>query len=227
MFASVVHLLESTEGTAMYQPPQFRENRKAIMHELMRSHPFATLVSIKDGDICVDHLPLLVHSEASQSGTIRGHIAKGNPLWRNGSAGFSALAIFQGPQAYITPSWYPSKKEHGRVVPTWNYAVVHARGKMRFIDDRDWLAAHLIELVKRHEGHRVVPWKISDAPDDYVGRQLKGIVGLELEVTDLEGKWKVSQNKDAKDRKGVQRGLLIEADRDAASMAKLVGTRGH
>ena len=113
------------------------------------------------------------------------------------------------------------------MVPTWNYAVVHARGKIRFINDRDWLAAHLIELTKRQERHRPVPWKISDAPEDYVERQLKGIVGLELEVTSLEGKWKVSQNRDAKDRRGVRRGLLLEPDRDAAAIAKLVETRGR
>jgi len=222
MFAPVVHPFESTEGTAMYQPPQFRENRKEIMHELMRSHPFATLITIKDGDICADHLPLLIHSEASQYGTIRGHIAKGNPLWCNESAGFNALAIFQGPQAYITPSWYPSKKVHGKVVPTWNYAVVHARGKLRFIDDRDWLAAHLIELTSRNERHRAAPWKISDAPRDYVERLLRGIVGFELEITSLEGKWKVSQNKEAKDRKGVQNGLLLESNQDATAIAELV-----
>lgn len=210
----------------MYQPPQFREDRKEIMHELMRTHPFATLITIKDGDICADHLPLLIHSEVSQYGTVRGHVAKGNPLWRRGNDGPNALAIFQGPQAYITPSWYPSKKEHGKVVPTWNYAVVHARGEIRFIDDRDWLAAHLIELTTRQERDRPVPWKISDAPEDYVERQLKGIVGLELEITSLEGKWKVSQNRDAKDRKGVQRGLLLERDKDAAAIAKLVEAAG-
>jgi len=215
------------ESVAMYQPPQFREDRKEVMHELMRLHPFATLISIKDGDICADHLPLLVHSEVPKYGIVRGHIAKGNTLWGSRTGATSALAIFQGPQAYITPSWYPSKKEHGKVVPTWNYAVVHARGEMRFIDDRDWLAAHLIELVERHERHRPAPWKISDAPEDYIERQLKGIVGLELEVTSLEGKWKVSQNKDATDRKGVQHGLLLEPGKDAAAIAKLVENRGH
>ena len=155
----------------MHQPTFFREERTDIIHKLMRAHPFATLVSIQNGDICADHLPLVIHEEHSTSGTIRGHIAKGNPLWRNGGTSSDIVAIFQGPQAYITPSWYPSKKEHGKVVPTWNYVAVHARGKLTLTDDNSWLLDHLSELTKRHEHNNPVPWNVSDAPDDFIQRQ--------------------------------------------------------
>ena len=127
----------------MYQPPLFREDRIEVMHDLMRAHPFALLVSCVVGSPTADHLPLVVHAELSAKGTIQGHIAKANPLWANRSKLSAAMAVFQGPQAYVTPSWYPSKKQHGKAVPTWNYAVVHARGDLRFVDDADCLSSHI------------------------------------------------------------------------------------
>lgn len=209
----------------MRQPAIFCEDRIEVMHELMGMHPFATLISIQNGEIAADHLPLVLHEDLSQSGTIRGHVAKSNPLWKNRGSICNVVAIFQGPQAYITPSWYASKKEHGKAVPTWNYVVVHARGTLTMIDDETWLSEHLIELTSRHESHRPDQWKVSDAPDDFIERQLRGIVGIELVVEKLEGTWKASQNKDEKDRAGIQEGLRLENICEAKAVAKLVERR--
>ncbi len=195
------------------------------MHELMRMHPFATLISIQNGEIVADHLPLVLHEDLSQSGTIRGHVAKSNPLWNNRADICSVVAVFQGPQAYITPSWYASKKVHGKVVPTWNYVVVHARGTLTMVDDETWLSEHLIEITNKHERHLVDPWKVSHAPDNFIERKLKGIVGVELVVEKLEGTWKVSQNKDEKDRAGIQKGLELENTCEAKAIAELVEHR--
>lgn len=209
----------------MYQPPIFREERIEVMHQLMRAHPFATLVSLQDGALSADHLPLALVEETGSPGRLRGHVAKGNPLWSAGMGDNEALAIFQGPQAYVTPSWYPSKSEHGKVVPTWNYAIVHARGTLSFHSDPSWLLDHLVNLTGKQESTRPSPWQVSDAPDEYIERQLKGIVGVELEVTSLEGKWKVSQNKDEQDRSGVVSGLQQEGTREAEAVANLVSDR--
>ena len=212
----------------MYQPPHFKEDRIEVMHELMRAHPFATLVSVQDGRLAADHLPLVIFPELSEKGTVRGHIAKANPLWKERAKLSPAiLAVFQGPQAYVTPSWYPSKKEHGKVVPTWNYAVVQAHGELVFHDDPVWLAEHLQEITQRQEKHRPDPWAVNDAPDDYMARQLKGIVGIEFVIRQLEGKWKVSQNRNEQDRVGVQQGLLLEAGDDAVAVSRLVGAAGR
>jgi transcriptional regulator len=211
----------------MYQPPHFREDRIEVMHDLMRAHPFATLISVQAGCLSADHLPLVVSPELSEKGTVRGHIAKANPLWKQREdLSPTILAVFQGPQAYVTPSWYPSKKEHGKVVPTWNYALVQAHGELEFHDDPVWLLEHLREITRRQEGHRQVPWEVSDAPDEFIARQLNGIVGIEFAVTRLEGKWKVSQNRSEQDRNGVQRGLLLEPGEDAVAVSRLVGGVG-
>lgn len=212
----------------MYQPPHFREDRIEVMQELMRAHPFATLVSVQEGRLAADHLPLVIFPELSEKGTVRGHIAKADPLWKE-REGLSAtiLAVFQGPQAYVTPSWYPSKKEHGKVVPTWNYAVVQAHGELVFHDDPVWLVEHLQEITQRQEEHRPAPWAVHDAPNDYMARQLKGIVGIEFVISQLEGKWKVSQNRNEQDRMGVQQSLLLEAGDDAVAVSRLVRAAGR
>ena len=214
------------KGRTMYQPPLFREERPEVMHGLMRAHPFATLVMLEEGALSANHIPLVIHPELSENGVLRGHVSKGNPLWTKHDPTVEALAIFQGPQHYVTPSWYPSKKAHGKVVPTWNYAVVHAYGTLETYEDPTRLLAHLNELTNRNEIERPVPWEVSDAPDEFVAKQLKGIVGLEIAITRLEGKWKVSQNRDEKDRRGVSRGLVVENDRDAAAMSDLVAQYG-
>lgn len=206
----------------MFQPPIFREERIEVMHDLMKEHPFATLVSSENGHLSADHLPFAVHSELSENGILRGHIAAGNPLCRGTQERMDVLAVFQGPQAYVSPSWYPSKQEHGKAVPTWNYAVVHAYGVLRFSKDPDWLKDHLVELTSRNESHRTSSWAVSDAPSDYLARQLKGIVGIEIEVETLSGSWKVSQNKADQDRAGVVAGLLRENATQAAAVSDLV-----
>lgn len=212
----------------MYQPALFREDRLDVMQGLMRAHPFALLVSTQTGALAADHLPLALHEELSEKGTLHGHIAKGNPLWlKRDWEVAEVLCVFQGPQAYITPSWYPSKQQHGNVVPTWNYAVVHAQGTLHFREDPNWLLAHLNELTARQEGHLPDAWQVSDAPEDYIARQLKGIVGIEVEVTSLDGKWKMSQNKEEMDRMGVAQGLSQAPGQDAAAVSQLVKRAGN
>ncbi len=206
----------------MFQSPIFREERTNVMHKMMHDYPFATLVSASESSLSADHIPLVLHPELSKIGTIRGHISIANPLWRNGEEEAQVLAIFQGPQAYISPSWYPTKQEHGKVVPTWNYVVVHAHGMLRFIKDHDWLLEHLGELTKRNENHRADPWAVSDAPDEFVARQLKGIVGIEIEVKSLSGTWKLSQNKNHQDKEGVEQGLADENTEQAIAVSNLV-----
>lgn len=206
----------------MYQP-LFREERLDVLQDLIRAQPLATLVSSAAGQIQADHVPLVLLADQSDKGVLRGHVAKGNGLWRNRAELESVMAIFQGPQSYVTPSWYPSKQEHGKVVPTWNYVVVHARGAFRFVDDADWLMAHLGALTDQHEQDRTAPWAVSDAPADYLSRQLRGIVGVEMTIESLEGVWKVSQNRDTRDRAGVQEGLLREQTADADEISRLVG----
>ena len=207
----------------MYQPPHFREDRLEVMHDLIKANPFATLVSTQAGSLAADHIPLNLHPELSANGTLRGHIAKANPLWKKTDAPFEVLVIFQGPHAYITPSWYPSKQEHGRVVPTWNYVTVHAYGTIVFHDDKAWLSDHVAALTFRNENHRAEPWRVSDAPDDFLAGQMKGIVGIEIVISRLEGKWKVSQNRKEQDRLGAKRGLLNEPGEDAVAISDLIG----
>lgn len=206
----------------MFQPPLFREERMDIMHMLMTDHPFATLVSVATGDLSADHVPLVLHAGLAPKGILRGHLAKGNPLCGAAGAAMPVLAVFQGPQAYVSPSWYASKAEHGKVVPTWNYAVVHAHGTLRFRTDPDWLMEHLAELTSRNERHRAAPWAVTDAPPAYIARQLKGLVGIEIEVERLSGTWKLSQNKNERDRTGVERGLLGEGSQQAGDVSRLV-----
>lgn len=206
----------------MFQPAIFRIEDIETMHQLMLDHPFATLISSQNGHINADHLPLVLHPELSEKGVIRAHIAKGNSLWLERDNSMEALAIFHGPQAYISPNWYPSKKQHGKAVPTWNYAVVHAHGTLTFKTEDDWLLEHLVEISKRQEDDREDSWEVSDAPQNYLAKQFKGIVGVEIEITQLVGKWKVSQNKDKLDRAGVQEGLKLEDTEGAFLISDMV-----
>lgn len=210
----------------MFQPPIFREERADVMHALMRAHPFATIVSAATGALTADHVPLVLHEEG-EGVILRGHVAAGNPLFRQTDGAIETLAIFQGPQSYVTPSWYASKREHGKVVPTWNYVVVHARGTLRFVRETDWLLQHLRELTAQHESHRPEPWEVADASAEFVARQLKGLVGFEIAIGDLAGTWKVSQNKNAADSKGVEDGLRDEGDPLKASVSNLVRERAR
>ncbi|MEO6610519.1 MAG: FMN-binding negative transcriptional regulator [Aestuariivirga sp.] len=209
----------------MYLPPAFREDRLDVQQGLIRKHPFGLLVTVgRDGPIA-SPLPFVLDSSASTLGTLRGHLARGNAQWKESRLDINALVIFQGPDVYVTPSWYETKRETGKVVPTWNYATVQARGKLKVMDDAGWLAAQISALTNQMEGKRAKPWAVSDAPADYIQSQIKGIVGLEIEIAEIEGKWKVSQNRPMADRRGVADGLA-EGDGSNSAMIELVKTYG-
>jgi transcriptional regulator len=212
----------------MYAPAQFEESDPAVLRALVAAHPLGAWVTLCAGEIVVDHVPFLLEPRGGEHGTLVGHVARANPVWRGlATATTASVIVFQGPQAYITPSWYASKREHGKVVPTWNYAVVHAHGMPRAIEDAAWLHALVSRLTATHEAPRTAPWQVDDAPRDYVDGMLRAIVGIEIPLTRLVGKWKVSQNRGAADRAGVASGLATQAGTDAAAMAALVRTHGQ
>jgi transcriptional regulator len=208
----------------MYIPEHFAEPRIEVLHELIRLHPLAALVATVEGDLCVSHLPMVLQPRG-EFGTLVGHVARANPIWQQLGAG-NAVAIFQGPQSYVTPNWYASKQAHGKVVPTWNYAVVHAHGRPRAMHDREWLLAQVSQMTARQEAGQRSPWQVSDAPADFTERLLGGIVGIEMPVEVLRGSWKVSQNRPLADRLGVAAGLQSSEDSQAHAMARLVRERG-
>ena len=191
----------------MYQPAHFVERDADTLLALMKAHPLATLVRA-GAELAADILPLEVE-RVGEGWRITGHVARANPLWRTAD-GQPVLVVFQGPQAYVSPNWYPSKAQHGKMVPTWNYAVVQVRGRLRAIDDPAWVLALVTRLTERHEGDRSAPWHVADAPPDFIAATLRAIVGIEIEVERVEGKFKLSQNRSAEDRQGVVAGL----DRD-------------
>jgi transcriptional regulator len=209
----------------MYLPQTFEETDQTVLHDFIRSHPLATLVTNDTGGLCANHIPMLIESALEGQIVLRGHVARANPLWKNLQAGAEALAIFQDHGLYITPSWYPSKLETGRVVPTWNYVAVHVNGCARAIDEPNWLRQFLTRLTAAHEMRRAQPWRLSDAPEDHIDRQLRAIVGIELGVAHMVGKWKVSQNRSAADAAGVVTGLNQQRDSAASNMAALVASR--
>lgn len=209
----------------MYRPGHFTEDRIDVLADLVRRNPFATLVSLGEDGLIATHLPLLWDADREPYGTLRGHFARPNPHARIAASPVDALAIFSGPNAYVSPSWYPSKREHGKVVPTWNYAVVHACGPLRLIDDAEWLRALVTRLTDREEAAFAVPWRVTDAPETFVDALLRGIVGIEIAITRLEGKWKLGQNRPDADQDGTVSGL--EARGDAASAAVAALTRAH
>ena len=212
----------------MYQPSHFEQTDPAALQRLMADHPFASLIhTAPDGRADADHLPLQWRAGAEGSaGVLSGHVARANPLWQT-AAGHEVLVVFQGPQAYISPSWYPSKQGlGGKVVPTWNYTVVHAHGVLRTIDSADDLLALLHELTDHHEGGRSHPWSVADAPADYIAGLLRAIVGIRIELSRIEGKWKLSQNRPQADRTGVADALAGEADASARDLAGWIADAG-
>jgi transcriptional regulator len=204
----------------MYLPPAFREDDRQILHEIMRGARLSTLVTATADGLIATPLPLLLDQAEGEQGVLYGHVARANPQWHMPPLG-EALAIFMGPDAYVTPSWYASKVEHGKVVPTWNYSAVHAYGPIEFFDDAQRLLEVVTRLTELHEKPRAKPWAVSDAPEPFIKSQLRGIVGFRLPIARLEGKRKLSQNRNAADRAGVARGLA-ESDR---SMERLVGSQ--
>jgi len=205
----------------MYQPNHFCIDDLPLMHALMRARPFAALVSGGSAGLFATHLPTVLKSDG-RFGVIECHLARANPHWKHLAQSSEALMIFQGPEGYITPNWYPSKAEHGKVVPTWNYALVHAYGRPEVIEDPQWLRRHVAELTAQQEQTEAKPWALSDAPDTFIEAMLRGIVGCRFAITRLEGKWKMSQNRGTKDREGVGRGLSERGQGDDLEMAAMV-----
>jgi transcriptional regulator len=203
----------------MYQPHVFREDRLETLDSFIRAHPLATLITAGAGGLLANLVPFTL-VDSGEKGTLRAHGAKANDQVDELRSGAGTLAVFQGPDAYITPSWYASKREHGRLVPTWNYAVVQARGTPRVIDDPDWLRAQIQHLTATQEQKRPKPWNVSDAPEPFISGQLKSIIGIEIPISTIEGKWKVSQNRSAADCQGVVEGLREEGISE--EMARLV-----
>lgn len=206
----------------MYTPHPFAETRLAAMRDLMRQHPLATLVALGPDGLVANHLPLEWSDDPAPWGSLRGHAARANPFWRDCPPGGEVLAVFHGPEAYVSPSWYAAKKESGKVVPTWNYAAVHAYGQLRVHEDKDWLLAQLEALTRRQEAAFPQPWSLADAPAEFIDGLLPAIVGVEVAISRLEGKWKASQNRPAADRAGVARGLGEQGPPAAQAMAELV-----
>ena len=209
----------------MYIPPHFQEERPEVLQQLMRQHSLAALVTLGPDGLIANHVPLILYPEVGPLGTLRGHLSRTNPQWRDSLPEVSALAIFQGPSAYITPSWYPTKQEGGKVVPTYNYMVVHAHGPLQTYDDPSLLERNVRALTELHESRFAEPWSVDDAPADYVKGMLKGIVGVEIPIAKLEGKWKLSQNRPAEDQRGAVDGLAQTADPLSAAMADWFASR--
>ena len=213
----------------MYQPEHHREDDLGVQHTLIRAHPLGLLVTTGAGGLEANPIPFVLDAAAGAKGTLKGHLARANRQWRDFDPAVEALVVFQGAEAYITPSWYATKTETGKVVPTWNYAIVQAYGPLRVIEDADWLRRQIDALTLAQERTRPEPWQVSDAPAPFVAAMLRGIVGIEIEIARIAGKWKVSQNRPQADRTGVVQGLRAEGSADATAMAGLVDaarTRG-
>jgi len=194
----------------MYTPPHFREGRLPVLHDAIQGARLGTLVTMGKEGLEASHVPLIIDPGEGKYGTIYGHLSRANGQWRNADTAVPAMAICAGPDAYVTPSWYATKAETGKVVPTWNYIAVHAYGTIEFFDDAERLRDAVTRLTERHERGRDAPWSVSDAPDDYIRGLLKGITGFRLPIARLQGSWKLSQNKSAADRGGVIGGLKGE-----------------
>ena len=208
----------------MYLPTHFEETRAEPLHALLRREPLGLLVTQDAaGALAANNLPFVLDADpAGGPGILRAHVARANPLWREARGDVDSLVVFQGPQAYISPSMYPTKAATGKVVPTWNYIMVQARGRLRAVDDAGWLRAFVTRLTERHEAARPVPWAVGDAPADYIEAMLRAIVGIEIELTSLVGKWKVTQNRGVADRDGVVYGLRAQGGAQAVAMADAV-----
>ena len=205
----------------MYIPQHFQEERPDVLARAIREIQFALLVTAVDGDYVASHVPMVLKN-ADGALTLEAHVARPNRHWTVHGSRPAALAVFQGPHTYVSPSWYESKRQHGKVVPTWNYVIVHAHGALEVVEDRDWLLAHLEDLVAANESGRDQPWAISDAPADFVDAMTRAIVGLRLTVRRLEGKWKMSQNRSQADRLGTMAGLSASADPQDQAVAAIM-----
>lgn len=206
----------------MYLTSHFKEENTEKLHQYIRTLNFGVLVVADEAGIEANHLPFRLNAEAGPFGTLECHVSRNNPAWQCIADGGRVLVIFQGPNAYISPSWYPSKVDAGRVVPTWNYLAVHAAGPAQVIQDPVWLKEHVRRLTDQHEAGRESPWSLDDAPGDFIDRLAAGIVGIEIRIDQLIGKLKASQNQSEANRMGVKRGLAGEADFNAQAMSELI-----
>lgn len=209
----------------MYNPPSFAEHDVAVMHAFIEAHPLGALVTASASGLFATHLPLVLDRTRGEFGTLQGHIARANPHHELAGDGSDALVLFTGVDAYVSPSLYATKAQHGKVVPTWNYVAVHAHATLRFVREPDALKRHLAQLTARHEAGRPQPWSIDDTPAGYVDKLLGAILGVELEITRLDGKWKMSQNRAAEDVEGVIEGLGASDDAREREVAEIVRAR--
>jgi transcriptional regulator len=209
----------------MYQPSAFREDRIDVQHALIRSHPLGLLITAGPAGLLANLFPFLLDAAGTETGTLRLHIARANPQWKELEASDECLVVFQGPQDYVTPSWYATKRQTGKVVPTWNYATVHVWGRPRVMNDDAWLRRQLDDLTASREGMRDAPWQVDDAPKDFVAMQMRAIVGVEIPIARIEGKWKMSQNRPEADRQGVIEGFRAMGEA-GEEIAALVAERG-
>lgn len=206
----------------MYVSRHHALDDRAAIFGLMEAHPLGAWVCHTEGGLVANHVPFLLDRSRGEFGTLVGHVSRANPIWRALTTTAPSVVMFQGAQAYISPGWYPGKVDHGKVVPTWNYAVAHAHGTARAVDDRDWLLDMLHRLTNTHEAGRPAPWRVGDAPADYIDRMLRAIVGVEIPIERLEGKLKASQDEDLPDRQGTVEALRSDPRDDARAMAMLV-----
>jgi transcriptional regulator len=205
----------------LYEPPLHRNENLSDLHALIRERVFGLLISNGAEGLVASSVPFVLDTAASKLGTLKVHIARANPQWRDLQAQADTLVVFQGHDHYITPSWYETKRETGKVVPTWNYTMVQAKGRAKIMDDA-WLSRQIEELTQALEQRREQPWAVGDAPADFIAMQRRAIVGIEIEIVDIRGKWKTSQNRTAADRAGVVAGLEALGDEDARAMARIV-----
>ena len=203
----------------MYIPKHFEETRPQILRNLMHQYPLATVVTQNHNELNANHVPLLLCDADTPIGKLQGHVARANPLLNDIAYTQDVLLIFQGADAYISPSWYEEKAITGKVVPTWNYLAVHVYGKISPHEDPDWLRAHLENLTEQHESDFPTPWQLADAPSDYINRMLRGIVGIEIVIDRIIGKWKLSQNKAPADQQAIAEGLSAQARPDSAALS--------
>jgi transcriptional regulator len=194
----------------MYLPDHFREERPEVLRDFIARHPLGALVTLTDEGLTANHIPMLFSDRAEGAGTLSGHVARANPIWKTLAPDSKVLVIFSGPSRYVSPSWYPSKQEHGKVVPTWNYSVVHAHGTIRFNESTEHTLAHLHEMTNFQEASRAEPWKVSDAPPTFIDAMLKAIVSFEISVTRVVGKFKASQNRVESERRAVAEAYRAE-----------------
>ena len=206
----------------MYTPKAFEVTELALLHAAMKQSNLGTLVTMTTQGLVATHLPLLLDETKGEYGTLTGHVSRANLQWRETDTKAEALLIFLGPDAYVSPNWYPAKQETGRVVPTWNYAAIHAYGRLTFYEDPEWLRTMVTELTQRHEASFPAPWKVTDAPAVYIDSQLKAIVGFEFRILRLEGKQKFNQNRSVEDRLGVIAGLRESGDERKTEVAELM-----